>query len=161
MSPVGSPEYQGFSVGQTVRCTHNDNEDCQACKAPNRICAYADIKGVLGTVMDISDQRIHYFKWTEPDSPHSIMVAFLGGDRPTIIDTDLLAPVDESLMTAEDMQWKWSDQLNELTQRTYKLNAALDVAPDGSNKKFAILSDMEHNSTERRFIESVFAILIP
>jgi hypothetical protein len=89
------------------------------------------------------------------------MVAFLGGDRPTVIDTDLLAPVDESLMTAEDMQWKWSDQLNALTKRTYKLNAALDVAQDGTKKKFAILSDMEHNSTERRFIESVFAILIP
>ena len=154
-----SPSSEGFQVGDTVRCVHNDNGDCYLCRQRPSACGYYGTAGVLGTVMDISDQRHLHFR--DSTTPHNIRVAFLGHDRSTFIPTSEIALVSGDMMSAEDMQWKWSNQMEDCNRRGYKLNSDLDHAPDGSVKKFKVLEDMERLSTERRFIESVFAVLIP
>lgn len=136
-----------FEVGNTVRCVH-DEAKCGLGTA----CGYFGILNKLGTVIDITDHRRPMQRTSV--GPHSIRVAFVGQDRPSVMPLDQI-----ELVTDVDMINEWSSDLDRVNAHSARTNRYYDEAPDGSEQKQRAVETMKCLSKRRTFIESALNIL--
>ncbi|HEX4500650.1 MAG TPA: hypothetical protein VH187_05690 [Scandinavium sp.] len=147
-----------FSVGDTVRCTH-DTEKCSLCQSRPSACGYYKTIGKLGTVLDVDDHRRTPMGKTEPTTGKSHRVAFIGHDRPTIIPITEIELVTD--LSTDEMLGAWQGDMDRVSAHTNRTMKYYDEAPDGSTKKGDAVATLDYLSHRRRLIEKAFEVLIP